>query len=360
MAGGQGAAGPSQGAIEKAKQEDPRIAAQMQSLAGEQLQLSEALKDFEAYVGDLIEWSREAEKERVTTSLKDVTDGLRGDAVAQKMVDAGVDLSQQDIGSARATQAEIEGALERMDSRLREAGDMLAGSKTGILSRAARQAKEIGRDVRRIAGLPQKGGPQAPGAQQPGPSQPGQGQPSPGQPGQGQPGEGQPSPGQPGQSQGGGGRPGRPQESLAEHLAAEQQGKTGPTPGRGQPGPGRNEPGRAGGPRDEIDDLWFRARDLAETLRDEELADDATLDYIGRRVEDPKAFRRMLEKVKQAEAGKFADVVTGVGRSLDEILKETLSAKKLHSERREECPAKYRTFVDAYFEALSKAATAQR
>ena len=114
-----------------------------------------------------------------------------------------------------------------------------------------------------------------------------------------------------------------------------------------------------GRPGNEIDELWFKARDLADTLRDEELADQATLDYIHQRVEDPKAFRRMFDKVKKAEAGKFSDVVTGIGKSLDEVLKETLSAKKLHSERREECPVQYRSFVDAYFEALSKVATAK-
>jgi hypothetical protein len=124
-----------------------------------------------------------------------------------------------------------------------------------------------------------------------------------------------------------------------------------------RPGPGRNVPGGTTGSRDEIDDLWVKARDLADTLRGEELADPAQLDYIGRRVRDPKAFRRMFDKVRRAEAGRFADVVTGVGRSLDEVLKETLSAKKLYAEQREECPPQYRSFVNAYFETLSRRAT---
>ena len=128
-----------------------------------------------------------------------------------------------------------------------------------------------------------------------------------------------------------------------------------PTPGR--PGPGSNVPGGVLSGRDEIDDLWLKASDLAGTLGDEQLADPATLDYIRRRVKDPQTFRQMFDKVKKAEAGKFADVVTGVGKSLDEVLKETLSAKKLHSEQREECPPQFRSFVNAYFEALSKAAT---
>jgi len=429
--GGRRMAGPSPAAIGKAKAQDPRIAARMKSLAGEQMELSEAVKDFEAYVGDLVKWSKEAERGRVTTSLKDVTEGLRQDGVAQKMVDAGVDLSQDDIGSALATQEEIEEALDRMAGRLREAGDILAGSKTGIISRAARQAKELGTRVRAVAGLPQEGGQggqrapgapghpgqaqpaqgqpgqgqpgqgqpsqgqpgqtqvaqaqpgagqpgagqpsqgqpgvQQPGQGQPGQSQPGQGQPAQGQPGQGQPGQGQPgqgqpgqgqpTQGQPGQGQPGGGQPRRGEESLAERLAAEQQGRAGMSPTAGRPGPGTNVLGGAGRGGDEIDDLWFKARDLAETLRDEQLADDATVDYIHRRVEDPKAFRTMFEKVKKAEAGRFANVVTGVGKSLDEVLKETLSAKKLQAERREDCPQKFRSFVDAYFESLSKAAT---
>jgi phytoene dehydrogenase-like protein len=115
-------------------------------------------------------------------------------------------------------------------------------------------------------------------------------------------------------------------------------------PGAGQPGP-------------QVDSLWLKSRELTQTLRDEQLADPGALDYLARRVEDPATFREMFEKVKKAEAGRFANVVTGIGKSLDEVLKETLSAKKLHSEQREESPPKFRSFIDAYFESLSKAAT---
>ncbi|MGB2824371.1 MAG: hypothetical protein WBF17_25575, partial [Phycisphaerae bacterium] len=168
---------------------------------------------------------------------------------------------------------------------------------------------------------------------------------------QGQPGQGQPGQGQPGSD-----RDGQREDSLAQRLAAEERGKTAMSSVAGRPGPGSNVPGGAGRPGDEIDDLWFKAHDLADTLRNEQLADEPTLDYVQRRVKDPSAFRSMFDKVKKAEAGKFSDVLTGIGKSLDEVLKETLSAKKLHSERQEECPPKYRSFVDAYFEALSKAA----
>ena len=355
VAGAQSAGGPSQGAIAEAKARDPRVAARMKALAGEQLSLSESLKDFQAYVGDLTEWAKEAEKDRVTTSLQDATGGLEQAGVAQKMVDAGIDLSQDDIGSARATQEQIEAALGAMTSRLREANDMLAGSKTGILSRAAREAKQVGQQVRELAGLPQRGGPSAQGT--PGQPMPGSegGQPSPG--GRTAPSAQQPGQGTPGQAQPSGGQRGRSETSLAERLAAEQRGRMAMASTEGRPGPGQNVPGGMGSSRDPIDELWVKARDLADTLRDEQLAEDSTLDYIGRRVKDPKAFRKMFDKVRKAEAGKFADVVTGVGKSLDEVLKETLSAKRLHSERREECPAQYRSFVDAYFETLSKVAT---
>ena len=394
---------PSGAAVEKAKAYDPRLAANMQSLAGEQLKLSEQLKDFEGYVKDVVQWSKESEKDRVTTSLKDVSDGLEQDGVAQKMVDAGVDLSQQDVGAARATQDQIEAALEQMSGRLREAGDILAGSKTGIVGRAARQAKEIGEQVRQLAGLPQPGG--QPGQGQPGQGQPGQGQPAQaalaqGQPGQGQPGQAtpaqgqpgqgqrdqaqqsragdQPATGRPGQGQPGQGQPGqgqrsqeqagttqqsdirnpKPDGSLAERLAADELRQAGASSVAGRPGPDTGMPG-AGQPGPQVDSLWLKSRELTQTLRDEQLADPAALDYLARRVEDPtgKAFREMFEKVKKAEAGRFADVVTGIGKSLDEVLKETLSAKKLHSEQREESPPKFRPFIDAYFESLSKAAT---
>lgn len=124
--------------------------------------------------------------------------------------------------------------------------------------------------------------------------------------------------------------------------------------GQGRSGLGSDVGGGAARPADEIDAVWFKARELGQTLGDEQLADQTTVDYIRRRVEDPKTFREMFDKARKAEAGRFSDVVTGVGKSLDAMLQETLSAKKLHSEGREECPAKFRSFVDAYFEALSK------
>ena len=363
-------AGPSGAAVEKAKAYDPRLAANMQSLAGEQLKLSEQLKDFEGYVKDVVQWSKEAERERVTTSLKDVSDGLERDGVAQKMVDAGVDLSQQDVGSARATQDQIEAALEKMNGRLREAGDILAGSKTGIVSRAARQAKEIGEQVRQLAGLPQPGGQLRPSGQ------PGQGQPGQAQAGTGEPGQGQRDQAPSGQAEAGQGQPGqgeRSQEqagtrqqseirnpksdgSLADRLATDERASSGAFPAAGRPGPDTGMPG-AGQPGPQVDSLWLKSRELTQTLRDEQLADPGALDYLARRVEDPATFREMFEKVKKAEAGRFANVVTGIGKSLDEVLKETLSAKKLHSEQREESPPKFRSFIDAYFESLSKAAT---
>lgn len=344
-------AGPSARAVAAAKAHDPRVAARIQGLAGQQLKLSESLKDFEAYVGDLTKWSRQAQRGPVTTSLEEVTGSLRQEGVAQKMVDAGVDLSQENVAAARTAQADIEAALEKMTGRLREAGDILAGSKTGIVSRAARQAKEVAGGVRRLAGLPARGagrrGDHPAGATTPGGPRAGSaGEPS------ARPGEGSPRPG--------GSRPDAAQrprgDSLARRLAADQRRPSGASPGGGRPGPGANTPG---GRRDEIDALWFKARDLARTLRDEELAEPAALDYVHRRVKDPQTFRRMFEKVRKAEAGQFADVVTGIGKSLDEVLEETLSAKKLHSERQEQCPPAFRPFVNAYFESLSKAATAK-
>ena len=131
------------------------------------------------------------------------------------------------------------------------------------------------------------------------------------------------------------------------------------SPTAGKTGPGTNVPGGAGSARDEFDELWVKAHELVQTLRDEQLAEPAAVDYLAQRVRDPQAFRGMFDKVKQAEAGRFSDVVTGIGKSLDEVLKETLAAKKLNSEQREECPSQYRPFVDAYFEALSKAASAK-
>ncbi|MBM4039192.1 MAG: DUF4175 family protein [Planctomycetes bacterium] len=405
--------GPSRGAVDKAKAQDPRIAGRMQGLAGEQLKLSEAVKEFDAYVNDLAKWAKEGQDERLASSLRDVADGLKRDDVAQKMVDAGVDLSQDNIGSARATQEEIEGALDGITGRLRDAGDVLAGSKTGIISRTARQAREIGERVRQIAGLPsgqpgqgqpgggesasgqpsggQSGGGEpgkgqpsqgAPGKGEPGKGEPGKGAPGKGEPGKGEPGKGQPGKGEPGKgepgkgesSQGeagkgepgkgepgkgapGKGTPGKGEDSLAQRLADAEKGDARGASTPGTPGGGSNVGGGAGTGRDDVDQLWLKARDFADTLRDEELADPTTLNYLDRRVQDPESFRQMFDKVRQAEAGKFASVVTGIGKSLDEVLKETLSAKRLQSERGEECPPQYRSFVDAYFESLSKTAT---
>ncbi len=438
----QGPAGemplPSQKTVEEAIAYDPAMAIKMQSLAGEQMDLAKAAKDFDGYVQDLVKWANEANSDRVADSLKDVSGGIRKENVPQKMIDAGVDLAQRDIKGAVIAQQQIEAALDKVTDRLREANAVLAGSPTAILSRAARQAQEVSQGVRQLAGFPAKpgaagmqqpwqggaqqqggqqggpqdqqgamqGGPQQAGAQQgmqqggpQGPQQAGlqgprQGGPSQGggmqqpgargqqqagqqQAGQQQPGQsGQPSGSQEAGSQqageqqasqsggGGGGQQSRQQnkprsgESLAKELS--QQVQMGSPSGQagGEPGSGGNMMGGPLGKRtDEVNDLWAKARELADVLQREQLTDQKTLDQIQQRITDPETFKTMFEQVRQAEAGKFSDIVEGVGKNLEKVLEETLSAKRLHDEQREECPPKYRTFLNAYFETLSKTAT---
>jgi hypothetical protein len=466
---GSGRSGPSSKDVAKAAKHDPRLQAKIRQLAGEQMKMSGMVKEFDEYVEDLVKWAEESEKARVSGSLRSVQRDLKQERVAQKMIDSGVELSQDELGAAGAIQKEIEGSLNKMSAQLQEARNVLAGSREGIIGKTANKAKYVAKKVRQIAGLrggsagqpgqrqagrqrpgmPGRGQPgqRQPGQQQAGQRRPGQGQPGQGQPGQrqpgqqqagqrqagqGQPGQGQPGQRQPGQQQAGqrqpgqgqpgqgqpgqrqpgqqqpgqrqpgqqvasrqqssqggqssgqgqpgqpsAGRPGQPgqrrsgqnwrrpggrrDQSLAKHLAKRQQSQSSQSASSpGKPGPGSNVPGGAARSRDDIDELWYEAKDLVDTLRDQELAEGGTVEYIARKVEDPDEFRRMFDKINKAKAGKFADVVMGVGRSLDKVLEETLSAKRLQAEEQEQCPTKYRSFVNAYFESLSNAATGRR
>jgi len=107
----------------------------------------------------------------------------------------------------------------------------------------------------------------------------------------------------------------------------------------------------------QIDGLLFKTRRFAQTVEREGLVDERTLRAIKRKAMTEEEFRKMFDKVRKVEAGKFADLVLGVGKSLEQALQEELTAKRLHAEQREGCPPKYRNVVSSYFEALSKAAT---
>jgi len=102
--------------------------------------------------------------------------------------------------------------------------------------------------------------------------------------------------------------------------------------------------------------VWLKTRRLVGTLQREQLADEQTIQFIERRSATVDDFRRMFDKAGKAEAQKFSDVVLNVGQNLEAALRDALASKKLRSEEKEECPAKYRGLVNSYFEALSKAA----
>ncbi|KKL23716.1 hypothetical protein LCGC14_2422600 [marine sediment metagenome] len=224
---GDGERTPSQQDVVKAMGRDPGIGPKLKGLAKQQAGLAKDLGPFMEYVDELNKWAGKARKDQVAGSLKDVVGDLRGDDTSQKMINAAVGLASQDLGGARDAQKEVAAALRKAATGLQEAKDMLAGSPTGVLRQAARDAKEIGSRVQSIAGLGQ------PGQGQPGQGQPGQGQPGQGQPGKGQPGKGQPGKGQPGQGKPGEGKPG--------------EGKPGEgKPGEGKPGEGKPGEGKPG------------------------------------------------------------------------------------------------------------------
>ncbi len=362
---------PSRQAVDKAAASDPRIGPQLKGLAAEQGKLAQDLDAFMSYVQDLKKWAGEATKDRVAGSLDDVNKNLRRDSTPQKMVDAAIGLAGRDIQSAASAQEEIGRSLDKMASGVQEAAEILAGSPTGVLRRAARDAREVGERVAAIAGG--SGGEGQPGRTQPGQRQPGQGQPGQaepgkgepgqaqpgqGQPGQGEPGKAEPAKGEPGQAQPGQGEPGKGQPSegqqpsdLAQALAGQQGHLSGEpsdqaSAAMGGGGPGSNQ---------EIGELWMKTRRLTDTLEREQLADQQAIGFMKRRSADINTFRKMFELAQKAEAMKFSQVALNVGAGLEEALEEALSAKRLHAEQREECPPKYREFVNAYFEALSKA-----
>ena len=353
---------PSAQAVAKAVAGDPRVGPQMKGLAKEQANLAKATNDFAGYVDNLKKWAGEAQKDRVSGSLGDVSNGLKSSGTSQKMVDVAVSLASRDLKGARAGQASVEKDLQRMISGIHEAGEILAGSPTGVLRRAARTATEIGTKAAQIArgGQPGQG---QPGQGQPGQSQPGQGQPGQGQPGatstqpgKGQPGTStQPSKGQPGTStQPGKAGPKGPSQ-LAKALSGSQSGsQSGDPSGQSQPG---SMGGGGVGRNEDIDEMWLKTKGLVSTLKKEGLVDEKTLQFIERKATDIRSYRKMFELANKADAGKFADVMLGVGKDLRSALEEALIAKQLNTEQREECPPKYRSLVNAYFEALSKAAS---
>jgi len=352
---------PSAQAVAKAVAGDPRVGPQMKGLAKEQANLAKATNDYAGYVDNLKKWAGEAQKDRVAGSLGDVSKGLKSSGTSQKMVDVAVSLASRDLKGARTGQLSVEKDLQRMISGIHEAGEILAGSPTGVLRRVSRTATEIGTKAAQIA----RGG--QPGQGQRGQGQRGQGQPGQGQPGKGQPGTStQPGKGQPGTStQPGKGQPGTSTQpgkagpkgrgQLAKALSGSQSGsQSGDPSGRSQPG---SMGGGGVGRNEDIDEMWLKTKGLVSTLKREALVDEKTLQLIERKATDIRSFRKMFELANKADAGKFADLMLGVGKDLRSALEEALIAKQLNTQQREECPPKYRSLVNAYFEALSKAAS---
>jgi hypothetical protein len=358
---GAGVPAPSRQQVDEALKRDPRIGTQMKSLAVEQGNLDSELGAFQGYVGDLSKWAKEAAKERVADTLGGVNTGLQSEGTPQKMVDAAVGLAGRDLRSARAAQSDVEKALDNMVKGLQEAGEILAGSPTAVLRGAARDATQIGQRAAALAGVPgtaQPGG--QPGKGQPGQAEPTKGEPGKGEPGQGEPGKGQPGKGEPGKTEPAKGQPGKTPADLAQALAAQEQpgGQASGQPSGAQPSPSSS--GGGSGRNEDIDALYMKTRHLAGVLKQEQLVDAETLQFIERKATDVDSFRKRFERARQTEAGQFADVMLGVGKNLEATLQEVLSAKRLYTEQQEECPPKYRSYVNAYFEALSKAATKGR
>jgi hypothetical protein len=314
---------PSIAETAQAARQDPRLGPRMKGLAREQGHLAKGLGEFARYVGDLRKWTEQAAKKRVTESLGNVTDDLRRHDTGQKMIDAAVGLAGGDLKTAREAQRKIDRELTNVVAGLGEAAELLAGSPTGILRRAARAAKQIGERTAELSGREGTDPSERPG-----------GQPSGDRPSTRPAGEG-----------------GR---TLTRHLA----GRT----AAGRPGPGGRPPdGAAGAARGgEVTELWLKTRRLAGTLRKEGLVDARTLQYVDRRSADIRSFREMFERANREEAGKFSDMMLGVGSTLETALEEVLSAERLNAEQREECPPQYRSLVNAYFEALSKAVRGDR
>ena len=338
-AGGGGEKAPDRKDVLKAMAADPRIGPRITGLAKQQADLAKDLQGFVGYVEELKTWADKAQKDRVAGSLSDVTGDLKRNEAEQKMIDAAMGLAGQDIQGARDAQQQVAKALDQATSNLQTASDLLAGTPAGLLRRAAKDANQVGEDVRRLAGLsgPAQGNGQKDAS--------GQGKPREGTPAGTQPAEGNPDLAQNGQAKPNEGQTGQgtPDASLARQLSGQD-------PSSDPQGSG------SGGTNRDIGEVWMRTRRLVDTLRKEQLAESQTIRLLDRQSDDLKTFRRMFEKARQAEAGRFADVAIGVGTSLEEALAEAMSAKRLAAARTEECPPQYRAFVNAYFEALSRAA----
>jgi hypothetical protein len=359
---------------------DPTLTPQLGAVAKAQGQMTEDLNRFVDYVKDLEQWAKDTKKDRVGNDLGDVTGDIRRQDVGQKMVDAAVDLTQHNVGSAQATQAQIMDALNQTVGKLQETSDILAGSSTGVLARASREAKTIGQRVSELAGLtppngsgqPGQPGQQSPG--QPGRNQPGQpGARQPGMPGQNQPGAATQPAGKAGEAPtsrpagelaGAATQPGVPDRNADQTLAGMLANQDSPAESGGMPSPGQKGQSQSGGSgmglNQDIEDVFMMSQRLVGTLKTEQLAEEELIKYMEKRIADLETFKKMFEKANKVEAGKFAMVATGIGQNLEAALQEALSAKRLNAEEREECPPQYRTFVNAYFEGLSKAVTEEK
>ena len=129
--------------LRTAVQKDPALKAKTGNLGERQAANSEDVAALSKYVDELKGAAQKAGRRDVAAALGKGGEKLKTSGLEQKMVDSALDLTQGDLARARESQTETQQVLDETLAAVRQASEIMVGSKLGLVKKASRDAREI-------------------------------------------------------------------------------------------------------------------------------------------------------------------------------------------------------------------------
>ena len=285
---------------------DQRQARDLKVLAENQAKLSGEEVALNSESDHLNAWAETAGKPEVVKILKEVALAIKRNKPEQRMANAAVDLNTTNPASAAENQQKAEETLKKIVDLLRRSDDAVSNSKEAKLSRMVRTAQEAKAALAAVAAS------QAPNA----------------------PGKAPQPANAPGQA---------PQPANAPGKAPQPAN----APGKAH----ATQPATASG-RQAAATAASKIAEISKTLGDSPV-DPKELEALVKISEDEDELAKSLltdpEKLE-----KVTGIINNVSERYEAELEGIRSGKKIFASQREECPPKYRRFVNKYFQVLSE------
>lgn len=301
------------GAKKKASHKDLELKEKRKGLSNAQKKLSEQADAYGELLKKLADASEKDGKDRAGKFFKDALTSLKRDDVAQKMIDAAVDLRTGDLKEAGRTQEKVADSMRKSLDALQRASGALSGNSESAMKHAEDLAREVKKASLEMSGLKEKDLKK--------------GQAKDGKKAGKKDGE------EAGENQRKGNKPdaeGDGKKKDDHKIVAHSDRKRGMTK------------------------LWGKTRRLVDELRRMEYVPEDTVDALDQLSRSESDFQALFERLKNDRLVSFLGLVGSVSEKLRVDLTKLNAAKRLQIGMREGCPPQYRRAVSQYYERLSR------